>query len=458
MATVSLKQFIDQLAASGLMAADDLSAYVEDLPADQQPNDAETLARLLVAAEKVTPFQAQQIWKGKAKHLVLGNYVISEKIGEGGMGMVFRASHKVLKRDVALKVLSPSVIKDKNAVKRFLREVEAAAKLTHPNIVAALDADQASGTYFLIMEYVEGRDLSVLVEKQGPAKIEQAVDWILQAAHGLEFAHQQGVIHRDIKPANLLMDKSGTVKVLDMGLARFEDSDTDAATQAGLTGTGTIMGTIDYMSPEQADDSKRAGPQADIYSLGASLYFLLVGKPMIKGDTLGKKLRVLLTGVGLPDSICSARSNVPAKLDAIFGKMTAFDMNDRYRSMTEVIAALEAFKAHDATTSAPTSTSAVGIQPIPAGQSNNSAMQSFLNNLNTNTAAPETTEFLPPKTADAPPETMANSVGYSTLPTIKLTTAVKTSLKKPQHGQLVIGAGVVGVILLGLLIWAFSGR
>ena len=251
MTTVSFEQFVDQLTASGLMTADDLGAFTDGLPANQKPNDAEALARLLIAAKKLTPFQAQQIWKGKAKHLVLGNYVISEKIGEGGMGMVFRASHKVLKRDVALKVLSPSVIKDKNAVKRFLREVEAAAKLTHPNIVAALDADQASGTYYLIMEFVEGRDLSIIVKKQGPAKIDQAVDCILQAARGLEFAHRQGVIHRDIKPANLLMDKSGTVKVLDMGLARFEDSSTDAATQAGLTGTGTIMGTIDYMSPNR---------------------------------------------------------------------------------------------------------------------------------------------------------------------------------------------------------------
>ena len=179
---------------------------------------------------------------------------------------------------------------------------------------------------------------------------------------------------------------------------------------------------------------------------------------MIKGDTLGKKLRVLLTGVGLPDSICSARSSVPAELDAIFGKMTAFDMNDRYRSMTEVIADLEALKTRGASTSAPTSTSTAGISPLAAGRSNDSAMQSFLNNLNTSTATPDSTEFMPPKTADAPPETMANSVGDSTRPAIKRTTAVKTPLKKPQRGQLVIGAGVVGVMLLGLLIWAFSGR
>jgi hypothetical protein len=442
---VSLDQFIKLLAESGLVSGGDLTAFVDSLP--EPPTDAESFAKQLVTAKKLTPFQAQQVWKGKAKHLVLGNYVISEKIGQGGMGMVFRASHKLMKREVALKVLSSAVIKDDNAVKRFLREVQAAAKLTHPHIVAAHDADQSNGTYYLIMEYVEGRDLSVIVKKQGPAKVEQAIDCILQAARGLEYAHSQGVIHRDIKPANLLLDKSGTVKVLDMGLARIENDSADGVTQAGLTGTGTMMGTIDYMSPEQADDSKRAGPQADVYSLGATLYYLLTAKPIIEGDTLGKKLRVLLTGVGLPDSIRSLRSSVPAELDAVFRKMTAFDMKDRYRSMTEVIAALEALQAGDA----PGSTSAAGIQPLAAGRSDDSAMQSFVNHLDDGTAVADRTVTLMPEIS-APPETMASSVGEATQPAINGTTAFTTALKKPQNRKLVIGGSVAVVLAIGAIV------
>ena len=172
---------------------------------------------------------------------------------------------------------------------RFQREAKAAAKLNHPNIVTAYDADQANGVHFLVMEYVDGKDLSVLVKKNGPLPVGKAVNYILQAARGLEFAHKHGVIHRDIKPANLLLNAEGTVKILDMGLARVESTGT-AATQAELTGTGAVMGTVDYMAPEQGVSTHSADARADIYSLGCTLHYLLIGRAAYDGENVSAKL------------------------------------------------------------------------------------------------------------------------------------------------------------------------
>ena len=203
---VALEQFVKQLADSGVIAPGKLENFI---PPKAHPKDAQELARQLVQSKHLTKFQAQEIYSGRAKSLILGNYTILDKIGAGGMGQVFKAEHRRMKRIVAIKMLPKAVTKDAAAVARFQREVEAAAKLSHPNIVAAYDADEANGVHFLVMEYVEGSDLSALVKKHGPLSVAKAVNYILQAARGLEFAHKKGVIHRDIKPANLLLGHGG---------------------------------------------------------------------------------------------------------------------------------------------------------------------------------------------------------------------------------------------------------
>ncbi len=245
---LSVEQFTANLIESGLLTEEDVQSFVNSTLQERPPKDGEQLAKELVRHKKLTKYQAEQTYLGRGKVLILGNYVVIEKLGQGGMGVVLKAQHKRLKRFVALKVLAPNLVKTNDALKRFHREVEAAAKLRHPNVVATDDADESKGIHFLVMEYVDGSDLSEYVRKNGPLSVTQAIHYILQAAHGLEFAHKQGVIHRDIKPANLLLDKSGKVKVLDMGLARIAGDDVD---QSQLTSTGVIMGRSTTWHPNK---------------------------------------------------------------------------------------------------------------------------------------------------------------------------------------------------------------
>jgi len=332
---LALETVLKELSDSGIIAPGKLENFV---PPKAHPTSVEELVGELVKQNHLTEFQAQEIAEGRAKSLIMGEYTLLDRIGAGGMGQVFKAQHRRMKREVAIKTLPPKTMAEPASVARFEREVEAAAKLRHPNIVAADDAGFANGVHFLVMEYVAGNDLSALVKKSGPLPIEKAVNYILQAARGLDYAHKHGVVHRDIKPGNLLVDAEGTVKILDMGLAKIE-ADGYAATQSELTGSGSVFGTIDYMAPEQARSTHHADARADIYSLGCSLYYLIVGRALYAGETITAKLLAHQSDP-IPQ-LDKLRADVTAELEAVFQRMVAKTVENRYQTMSEVILDLQ---------------------------------------------------------------------------------------------------------------------
>jgi serine/threonine protein kinase len=335
----TLEQFIRWTIESGLLSVDEVKSFMLKIPQEKRPTKSEQLAKELVLANKLTKYQAAAIYQGKHKGLVFGQYAVLDQIGAGAMGQVYKAQHRRMKRVVALKVLPTTALRSKDSVERFHREVHAAGKLLHPNIVAAYDADESDGVPFLVLEYVDGVDLKTLYQSS-TVSVSKAVDYLIQAARGLEFAHSQGVVHRDVKPANLLLDKSGVVKILDMGLARIHK---EVSISEGLTRSGEIMGTVDYMSPEQAVNTHEADGRADQYSLGCTLYRLLTGEPVYAGDSMVAKV-VAHRKLPIP-SLREARPDVSPELEAVYKKMLAKDPDDRYATMTDVVAALEACQA-----------------------------------------------------------------------------------------------------------------
>jgi serine/threonine-protein kinase len=321
-------QFVERLSRSGLLSPGD----IESMPALRPgAREATPLAEELVACGKLTGYQADELLRGSADGLVLGNYVLREPIGAGGMGQVFKAEHRRMKRLVALKVLAPGLL-GPAARARFQREIETAARLAHPNVVVAHDAGEAGGRHFLVMEYVDGCNLAAL-GRQGPLPIRQALEYVRQAARGLAHAHAAGTVHRDIKPANLLVDGDGIVKVLDLGLARMVGAGDESGGE-DLTSSGAVMGTAAFMAPEQAADAHAADHRADIYSLGCTLYYLLTGKPPYEGKGA---LEVVLAHRERPiPSLRAARPDCPPEVEAFYRRLVAKRPEDRPPSMEAV--------------------------------------------------------------------------------------------------------------------------
>jgi serine/threonine-protein kinase len=304
--------------------------------------DSRALARELMQRGWLTAYQVNQLLQGRGGELVLGEYLLLERLGEGGMGQVFKARHQLMNRIVALKVIRKDCLAGPDALRRFQREIQLAAQLNHPHLVRAEYAAQVGDTHFLVMEYAEGTDLHRLVQKAGPLPVEQACAYVRQAALGLQHAHERGLVHRDIKPSNLQVTARGTVvKILDMGLARAQTSPGEERGGAALTQTRTILGTADYIAPEQIRDPRQVDIRADIYSLGCTFYFLLAGRPPFPDGAWEEKL-VCHSKVD-PQPLTQVRPDVPPALAALVGKMMAKRPEERYLTPADVASALAPF-------------------------------------------------------------------------------------------------------------------
>lgn len=336
---LTVRQVVESLATYGIMSASDVEALREKAQAELD-QDAEPWLQELVRQNKLTNFQAANLNAGKAKALVFGEYLILDRIGAGGMGQVYKAQHRKMKRIVALKVLPPKSVGSPRAVQRFYQEVEVAAKLTHPNIVTAYDAGEAHGMLYLVMEFVDGKDLSSHVNKHGPLSLEQTLNVILHAARGLAYAHSLGIIHRDVKPSNLLIGRDKSVKILDMGLARAANPIGETGpVGAELTASGEVMGTVDYMPPEQAADTRTADHRADIYALGCSLHRIYIGRAPYGGETAVQKI-LAHRDQPIP-SLQAQRPETPDAVERLFRKMLAKNADERTQTMAAVVQSIE---------------------------------------------------------------------------------------------------------------------
>lgn len=338
-APTTSQQFLEFVRKSGIIDRDRLEATLERCHAAAVvPAEPKALATLLVREGVLTRFHAEQFLLGRWRGFSIGKYQILERLGSGGMGIVYLAEHIGLRRRVALKVLPLSLAENSLFLDHFYREAQAAACLNHPNIVRAHDVGQAGKLHFLVMEYVDGANLQDIVDNRGPLSIPRAVHYIQQAALGLQHIHDAGMVHRDIKPGNVLLNRQGAIKILDMGLVRLLNQN-DKEVLAARGYMKMMVGTDDYLAPEQIVNSDDVDNRADIYSLGATFYFLLTGNPPFNDATLSyqKLIRHL---AGSPKPIRLFRPDAPAELIALVEKLMAKNPWDRFRTAGALAAAL----------------------------------------------------------------------------------------------------------------------
>lgn len=337
----AVADFLDVVRRSGIVPENQLEQLLEEFRTRTDLDTPAKTADELVAREVLTRWQADKLLQGKFRNFVLGPYRIMRPLGRGGMGTVYLAQHSVMRRYCAIKVLPSRSSKDESSMlDRFYREAQAVAALDHPNIVRAYDVNKDvqknTVVHYLVMEYVEGQDLQAKVDEHGVLGYREAAQYVRQAALGLAHAHEAGLVHRDVKPANLLVDSKGVVKILDLGLARFYDE----GESASLTNQfgDTVLGTVDYLAPEQALDCHEVDARADIYSLGQTLYFLLTGHPPFPEGSVAQRLMAHQTRS--PEPIEHERPDVPIELVTIYEGMTAKSPDDRYQTAGEVAEAL----------------------------------------------------------------------------------------------------------------------
>ncbi len=330
-------EFLSLIVQSGLLPAERLSPYRSRSGDDAV--SAESVARTLVKDRLLTLFQARLLLKGKFRGFFLTEkFKVLELLGEGGMGKVLLCEHLVLHKLVAVKLLHATADNAPGMTERFLREARASAAVDHPNLVRVVDVDRAGPTPFMVMEYVDGTNLHQLITGHGPLPVNRAIEYTRQAAVGLHAAHMAGLIHRDIKPGNLMLARNGLVKLADLGLARFMRNVDENQNLTARFDDNAILGTADFIAPEQTMNSSAVDIRADIYSLGHTLYFLLTGRMPFGDGTAAQKL--VWHQMRQPEPVSTVRREVPASVQAVLSKMIEKRPADRYQTPAEVVEAL----------------------------------------------------------------------------------------------------------------------
>jgi serine/threonine-protein kinase len=345
MTQITADKVFELIERSKLVEPEAFAAHVESLRSIAEQtgqnailDDPLEICKSFETAGLITRWQSEKILQGKYKGFFLGKHKLLGHIGSGGMSSVYLAEHTVMKHLRAVKVLPKSKLGKTSYLERFQREAKAIASLNHPNIVRAYDIDNEKDTHYIVMEYVEGVDLQILVQKHGPLPYAIVADYIAQAAHGLQHSHDSGLIHRDVKPANLLINKDGVIKVLDLGLALFQDQSDASLT---MEYNDKVLGTADYLAPEQALNSHTVDNRADIYGLGCTMYFLLTGHPPFPDGSIAS--RIVKHQNVMPTDIRADRPDCPGELDGICVKMMQKDPKYRYPDCTTVAQVLEAW-------------------------------------------------------------------------------------------------------------------
>ena len=388
-AVTNIRDFFELLKKSNLLSKQQLLGARE---AVRDFTEARGLAKWLLKREWVTPWQSQQLLGGHHR-LFLGKYKLLDVIGQGGMGAVLKAEQSSVKRTVALKVMAKELVGDEKAVSRFLREIQSAASLNHPHIVAAIDADCIGDRYFLVMDYVEGRDLKAWLRKYGPLPVSWSCEVIRQVALGLQHAHELGLVHRDIKPSNIMVTVNPQTgephaKIMDFGLSKLVS---ETKVDGHSTQTGAIMGSPDYIAPEQARNAKEADVRADLFSLGCTMFQLLTNQLPFPGSTIMEKLMSRASYV--PPSISSLRADVPQVVSDIAAKLMRLDAAERFQTPAELAACLASL---DMTKPAePTDHSTEAAADNHDGVEPDNTLNMFLDQLTAQAAEPPSSSSLP---------------------------------------------------------------
>jgi eukaryotic-like serine/threonine-protein kinase len=336
-APATVIELLEIVAKSGLLKQQMIDRYFRNFSQASPTTQIQGLLQHLIDNRAITAFHATHLFTGRYKGFFLGGkYKLLAHLGSGGMGEVYLAEQLLLDRLVAIKILKLTNNKNDSAgaTQRFFREARAVAALQHPNIAQLFDVSSSGPNPYMVMEYVDGTNMHAVVSEHQPLSVTRAVNYTVQSSRGLEHAHQNGLVHRDVKPGNLIVDRQGIVKVLDLGMARYHSDSSKNGNLTAKYDDNNLIGTADFMSPEQTNNSSAVDERADVYSLGCTLYYLLTGRAPFEDGTIAQKL--LWHQVKSPLSLDMFRQDIPQALSRVVDQMMAKDRDRRYQSMTEV--------------------------------------------------------------------------------------------------------------------------